>query len=77
MGVCPYCGARKQILSRLEDMLKKPMAHKSIQVFKRLIRTQRFRDVDSVITAEFNVFDERLRDGDVMTAIGELLRSRL
>lgn len=70
-GIC------NQILLRLEDMLKKPLAHKSIQVFKKLIRTQRFRDVDSIITNEFKVFDDRIADGDVMFAIGELLKSRL
>lgn len=58
-------------------MLEKPLAHKSIQVFKKLIRTQRFRDVDSIISQEFKVFDERIDDGDVMFAIGELLKSRL
>jgi len=57
-------------------MLALPLAHKSIQIFKQLIRTQRNRGVDDVITAEFAAFDRRLHDGHVAEAISELMQRR-
>jgi hypothetical protein len=38
---------------------------------------QRGRPVDDVITAEFEVFDQRIRDGDMAEAVAQIVRSRL
>ena len=41
------------------------------------MKSQRLGEVDDVIKAEFRAFDERIAEGDVAFAIGQLLQSRL
>jgi len=66
-----------EVLSRLEEMLAKPLVQKSVVAFKKLMKSQRLREVDDVIKAEFRAFDDRIAEGDVAFAIGQLLQSRL
>lgn len=70
-----------EVLARLQDMLAKPLAQRSVVAFKGLMRSQAGRvgegQVDEVIRAEFAEFDRRIADGDVAFAIGQLLQSRL
>uniref|UniRef100_I2CR30 Enyol-CoA hydratase n=1 Tax=Nannochloropsis gaditana (strain CCMP526) TaxID=1093141 RepID=I2CR30_NANGC len=66
-----------EVLLRLEDMLAKPLVQKSVVAFKALMKSQRLREVDDVIKAEFRAFDDRIAEGDVAFAIGQLLQSRL
>lgn len=66
-----------QILARLKDMLSKPLAAKSVVIFKALMQGQRRDRVDDIIAAEFAEFDRRIADGDVVTAITQLLQSKL
>jgi enoyl-CoA hydratase/carnithine racemase len=70
-----------EVLGRLQDMLSKPMAQRSVVAFKSLMRSQAGRigegQIDAVIKAEFAEFDRRIADGDVAFAIGQLLQSRL
>lgn len=73
--LCPFLAP--QILTRLQDMLSKPLAAKSVLVFKALMQGQRRDRVDDVIAAEFAEFDRRIADGDVVFAITQLLQSKL